>query len=120
MNDREYFTYDNYKDILNIYVYDFPRINYEIGLLQVLYNLTLLYAVVTTFMFTHVLVFYTPFVHTATVEQREHNELSDGQVIHLFIDPLTSTLIFIFIHHQRRRADSIGHGALHVKLTKLY
>jgi len=48
--------------------------------LQVLYNLTLLYAVITSFMFTHTVVFYTPFINTATVEQRENNELSDGQV----------------------------------------
>ena len=48
--------------------------------LQVLYNLTLLYAVVTSFMFTHVVVFYSPFINTATVEQRENNELSDAQV----------------------------------------
>jgi len=56
--------------------------------LQVLYNLTLLYAVITSFMFTHTLVFYTPFINTATADQRENNELSDGQVtslMHAFI-----------------------------------
>jgi len=49
--------------------------------LQVLYNLTLLYGVITSFMFTHVCAFYTPFINTATIEQRENNELSDGQVL---------------------------------------
>ena len=47
---------------------------------QVLYNLTLFYAVITSFMFAHTVVFYAPFVNTATVQQRENNELSDGQV----------------------------------------
>jgi len=52
----------------------------QLTVLQVIYNLTLLYAVITSFMFTHVIVFYTPFVNTATMEQRENNELSDAQV----------------------------------------
>jgi len=47
---------------------------------QVLYHVTLLYAVITSFMFTHVVVFYSPFINTATMDQRENNRLSDAQV----------------------------------------
>jgi len=61
---------------------------------QVSYNLTLLFAVMTSFMFTHVLVFYAPFIHTATVEQREDNELSDAQVIIIIIIIIITIDIF--------------------------